>query len=182
MDVEWTSNEGAVPVHLAHFRFARHDDSVDCHLFGARYSLAEAVVGGDSVGSGYFIEYVVAEQSESAWTLHRLVQRASVTYSEREEQADYIPATDIRNPAELSVQQPPVWKAEDAIWPKCAGMPMTFLGQINLPETEMTRELLTWGLDVYLFVGMTDGLHFKVVEQDVTEQTAEEHYEEEDGS
>lgn len=103
----------------------------------------------------------------------------SVTYSEREEEGDYIPATEIGDPAALSVDQPPAWKAEEAVWPTSEGIPMTFMGQANLPETEITRALLTWGLDVYLFVGTTDELRFKIVEQDITAQTAEEHYKQE---
>jgi hypothetical protein len=56
---------------------------------------------------------------------------------------------------------------------------MTFLGQVELPDSELTRRLLTWEITLFLFANVAE-LEFKVVEQDTTAQTAEEHYRNED--
>jgi hypothetical protein len=175
MDVAWASDAKPVPVYLGRFPVRHLQDLEDVHLMGARYDLTEALVGGDALGDGYFLEYFVAEQTTGRWSLHRLLQSVSVTYSERDEKADYVPAVDVRDPRSLSLGEPPKWKVSEADWPTLDGKPMTFLGQVELPDSELTRRLLTWEITLFLFAGAAE-LEFKVVEQDTTAQTADEHY------
>jgi hypothetical protein len=54
---------------------------------------------------------------------------------------------------------------------------MCFVGQVALPETKLTRALFTWGMNVYLFWKLVNGQDcFKLVEQGVGSQSAEDHY------
>ena len=54
---------------------------------------------------------------------------------------------------------------------------MVFVGQVAVPDTELTRTLFTWGESAHLFVDPHgDSYVFKVVDQDLDAQTAEEHY------
>jgi hypothetical protein len=169
----------ALPTRVGRFPLGHLQGLDDVHLMGARYDLAEALVGGDARGDGYFLEYFVAEQTTGRWSLHRLLQSVSVTSSERDEKADYVPAVDVRDPRSLSLGEPPKWKVSEAVWPTSDGKPMTFLGQLELPDSELTRRLLTWEITLFLFANGAE-LQFKVVEQDTTAQTAEDHYRHED--
>jgi hypothetical protein len=178
LPIKWTSTNSPVPVFIERFRVPKGgaDDAV--FLLGARYSLLEALVGGESLGDGHFVEYFVAtKHSDRAWAVHRLLQRQSVTFSETEEREDYFPALEIDDPRALSLGPPPDWEETEAIWPTCTGAPMQFVGQIDLPETTVTRELLTWGVALYLFWSQSNRDDcFKLVEQETDAQTVEEHY------
>jgi hypothetical protein len=54
---------------------------------------------------------------------------------------------------------------------------MLFVGQTTLPETPLTRRLLTWDTAVYLF-GLTadEADRFAVMEQDIGAQSQDAHY------
>lgn len=182
LPIEWSSGEDPLPVFLAQFIVG----GVGCeeemvYLFGARYSLSEALVGGESLGDGHFVEYfVVKKGSNCCWTVHRLLQRESVTFSEWDERQDYLPAMDVADPVALSSHDPPAWDATEAVSPTFRGEPMHFLGQIEIPETDITRTRFTWGVTAYLFrlrVGEEDC--FTIVEHETEAQSAEEHYESE---
>ena len=58
---------------------------------------------------------------------------------------------------------------------------MRFIGQVELPENEVTRTQLTWDVRIYFFwLPTEDGDDcFKIVEQQTGEQTIEEHYRDE---
>jgi hypothetical protein len=180
MTVDWSTDDRVMPVHVRHFNVLVRHESLDLHVLAARYDLEEALVGGTSLGTGYFLEYLVGERTSRAWTVHRLLQRTSVTYSDREEQDDYVRAAEIRDPAILSLDRPPRWKVDEAVWPTVDGGPMIFVGQAELPDTSLTRRLLTWDVNTYLFASRGDEARFKIVEQSLDAQTAEEHYRDED--
>lgn len=180
MEVEWASEAKPVPVYLRRFSLQHSRVVDDVHLLGARYDLTEALVGGDAFGRGYFLEYFVAEQTTGHWSLHRLLQSMSVTYSEGDEEEDYLPAVDVVEPRAFSFAEPPKWKASAAVWPTSDGIPMTFLGQIEFPDIELTRRLLTWETSVFLFASGDTDPQFKLVEQDTTAQSAEDHYRQEE--
>ena len=58
---------------------------------------------------------------------------------------------------------------------------MLFVGQTRLPANDVTRTLLTWGTTLYLFwLRLDDTDHFKLVEQNVSEHSAEDHYAQEE--
>jgi len=132
-------------------------------------------------GEGHFLEYFVLEGSSAdGWVLYRLLQRASVTHSEENEPGDYLTARDV-DAASQSVEAPPRWKASEAAWPTYAGAPMKFLGQVHLPENDVTRALLNWDWNVYLFWTYANGANrFKIIDQPTDLQTAEEHYADEE--
>jgi hypothetical protein len=183
MAIEWSSKGNPSPVFLSAFAtsmIATHADWV--FLFGVRYDLAEVLVGGQSLGSGHFIEFIVAfRDSDGEWKIQRLLQRQSVTFSATDEAHDYVAAASIDQPHRLSVKRSPRWKESDAVWPTDGGGPMIFIGQVVLPETELTRVLFTWGMNVYLFRSNRTSIgSVKVVIQEIEAQTAEGHYEEEE--
>ncbi len=54
---------------------------------------------------------------------------------------------------------------------------MQFVGQVALPENDVTRTVLTWDVSLYLFWLRVNGHdQFKLVEHHPQAQTAEEHY------
>jgi hypothetical protein len=113
------------------------------------------------------------------WNVHRLLQRGhSVVYFDGEEETeDRVPAAEIDDPIGLSIHEPPAWKLWVANWPTCDEKPMGFVGQVNPPENDVTRELLNWLCTIYLFCSTSDaGTRYKIVDQDRGAQTAEEHY------
>ncbi len=179
LPITWSSERDPVPVYLARFPSADPPGG-DIFLFGMRHNLADALLEGESLGTGHFVEYVVVRaEMGGGWKAHRLLQRQSVTFSEADEKKDYIQASTLRG-RRFVVDEAPRWESEgDAIWPTNNGEPMVFLGQVALPETKLTRAFLTWGMSVYLFQSCDSGGGFKVVAQPRGAQTVEEHYESE---
>ena len=54
---------------------------------------------------------------------------------------------------------------------------MRFVGQIDLPENAVTRKFLTWDDSVFVFwQSLGGGSVYKITEQSISAQTAEEHY------
>jgi hypothetical protein len=179
--VEWLNVPKIEPLFLRAFDLRPISERTHlAFLFGARYNLEDALVDGESYGDGFFVEYFVVDKPSGEWTLHRLLQRGSVAYTESDEsRADpqYLPACEIKDPAVHSLRRPPAWKASAASWPTHRGLPMQFIGQMTLPKTELTSSLFTWGDTAYLFVAVGDGrLVYKLFEQETHGQTAEEHY------
>lgn len=181
MPVQWSSEEEPIPVFVARFDAPLDGLEGDLYLFGARYDTADALIDGSPVGDGHVVEYFLVERASAAWRSRRLLQRTSVTYSEADEHDDYAPARQI-DQAKLSLGRPPRWEStSEAVWPNTLGNPMLFVGQIRLPENEVTRTLLTWDTTLYLFWLRIEGSdHFKLVEQNVGEQSAEDHYAQEE--
>jgi hypothetical protein len=179
--VHWSSTSEPIPVYLASFRMSDRSDGRNIFLFGARYNLSEVALDSVSLGTGYFVEYfVVYENPDDNWKLHRLLQQRSVTFSETGDVKDYLPADTVADPHGLSIHHPPRWESRnDAVWPTNHGKPMVFLGQTSLPETEVSRALFTWDVVIYLFWDPSNVETFKVLEQSCDAQTAERHYESE---
>lgn len=177
MRIGWTSESAPVPVFLSRLHGA---DVVgaELYVFGARYELSDALIDGQSLGAGYFIEFfVVWEEAPGRWTVRRLLQHQSITFSETGESGDYIAAEDIRDQMLLCSRELPIWKTSEAVWPTCGDRPMKFVGQFSLPDTKVARDLFTWGENIYLFWAQTgSSVVFKIVEQEADFQTADEHY------
>ena len=165
--IEWRTNTAPVPVFVQQFAAWCSDAPVEMFLFGARYDLSEVELAGATLGEGHFVEHIVASRREKTeWRVCRLLQHTSLTFSDRAEKGDYLPARDVSNPVALSAARPPKWDISEAIWPTIDGKPMLFIGQVDLPETQITREHLTWNVSVYLFWSHIDDTdRFKVVEQ-----------------
>ena len=181
MTIKWSSTSNPIPVFLDSFVTPQAAAADRVFLFGARYDLAEALVGGESLAPGYFVEFFVIRRGSNTWNLHRLLQRKSVTFSATDETLDYLDARSVNDPNKVSVNRAPHWKVSDAVWPTNRGVPMMFLGQVAPPETTLTRSLFMWGSDVFLFWDGRSGLDvFKLVQQDIGAQTADEHYDAEE--
>lgn len=177
LSIRWLTNTAPEVVFVHQFAAWGSDAPVEMFLFGARYDLSEVELEGTTLGPGHFVEYIVASRRErSEWSVCRLLQHASPTFSDRSEKGDYIFAREMSNIAVLSVARPPSWDVSEAIWPTIGSKPMLFIGQVTLPDTPITREHLTWDVSVYLFWNrLEDTDRFKVVEQ-AHGQTAEDHY------
>ena len=180
MPVQWSSGRGPIPVYIAQFD-AAFEGLGDLFLFGARYDTAEALFDGAPVGEGHIVEYFLVQRATAAWRSRRLLQRGSVTYFEADEHDDHAPARQI-DQAKLSLGRPPRWESKsEAVWPSTLGNPMLFVGQTRLPDNDVTRTLLTWDVTLYLFVLRLEGTdHFKLIEQNVIEQSAEDHFAQEE--
>lgn len=181
MSVQWSSVQDPVPVFIARFDPPLDGLEDDLYLFGARYDTADALIDGTPIGRGHIVEYFLVERATAAWRSRRLLQRESVTYSEADEHHDHAPARQIDH-ATLSLGRPPRWESKsEAVWPTILGNPMLFVGETRLPENDVTRTLLTWDTTLYLFWLRIEGNdHFKLVEQNVGEQSAEDHYAQEE--
>ena len=130
MALTWASVRKPELVYLRRFDVRGTPAREDVHLLAARYELTEVLVGGDMFGDGYFLEYFVAEQARGRWSIHRLRQRTSVTYSESDEEADYVPAAEVGDPRLYSHAAPPAWTVAAAVWPTSAEC-LSFLGQVT---------------------------------------------------
>jgi len=175
--IRWLTNTAPVIVFVHRFAAWGSDAPVEMFLFGARYDLSEVELEGATLGPGHFVEYVVASRRKgSEWSICRLLQHASPTFSDRSEKGDYVFAREMSNIAALSVARPPRWDLSEAIWPTIDSKHMLFIGQVSLPDMPITREHLTWDVSVYLFWNRAEGRdRFKVVEQ-AHGQSAEDHY------
>jgi hypothetical protein len=183
MRIEWTSRAAAVPVFLGKLPASDAEGGRELFIFGARYKLSEALIDGQSLGPGYFVEYfVVREESVGKWVVHRLLQHQSVTFCEADEPGDYAAASLVVDRNTLCQGGPPRWKHSEAVWPTHDQKPMTFRGQLTLPDTQVARDLFTWGLNIYLFSAEpVRSIVFKIIEQETDFQTADEHYASEGG-
>jgi hypothetical protein len=145
--------------------------------------LAEAEVGGRSFAPGHFVEYFVVTGRPGDWRAARLLQRGSVTYSATEEGQDYVDASRVRDPASHALGDPPRWAhRSEALWPTVLDRPMVFVGQIQLPQMPVTESKLTWDVTLYLFWARSETGEdiFKLVDQRPSQQSAEEHYADEE--
>lgn len=183
LPLDWKKRVTPKPVYVAQYTVPVADQIQVLYLFGSRYDLEDVLVAGESLGEGYFLEYSVAWQDGTGtWTVVRLLQRASVPYSDVDERQDYAPVERVRDPMSLSVLTPPRWEdVDEAVWPLFRDKPMRFVGQVSLPENQTTRQFLSWGLTVYLFYAVDDaGIRCKVIEQRAGTQSLEGHYREEE--
>jgi hypothetical protein len=180
LPVVWQVSHEPVPVYIGRWSLP---DKRDVFLFGARYDLAEAEVGGQSLAPGHFVEFFAVTGGGDRWETTRLLNRLSVTFSATDEQGDYVPATALSDPVSRSVTEPPHWAhRSEAQWPTSDGTPMTFVGQVQLPRTPITETRLTWDATFYLFWSRSDAGPdtFKLVQQDPLAQSAEDHYADEE--
>lgn len=152
-------------------------------LLGRRYALAEARCDGDTSSSGSFVEFfVVEERNGIIGHTQRLLQQTNVTFVDEfgEEEEDAVVATSVKNASSLWLASPPSWKVSGAMWPTYNGLPMRFIGQVALDESDVARSHFSWGFDVFLFDAWRANRRiYKIVQQQRDLQTAEEHYRDE---
>lgn len=146
-------------------------------VFGVRYDFEKRTV--PEPGTGYFIRYVVVQQTVDGPVAHVLGQQRSTTYQSLEETRDSVFASDIKKKEmhALCLAEAPRWKAGSAQWPLLAGMPMQFVAQFSLQESDLTRRWLTFNESVFLFWREHEGRPiFKITTQETRFQSAEDHY------
>ncbi len=181
MQVVWPSAEDPAPGFIERFELGEGESA---YVFGTRYDIAGALFDGDSLGDGHVIEYFVVTGRPGTWRCTRLMQHEDVVYSQPLEPIGHVPAVQV-DAAGSSVTKPPRWSSRSAaIWPTDAGEPMLFVGQVaGRRENEATAALSAGGT-LYLFRSRQLEDRFALVDQDASEQSAEEHYavEEEFGS
>jgi hypothetical protein len=98
------------------------------------------------------------------------LQREGVKYFEADDHDDHAPAGQIDH-VKLSLGHPGGGMANHL------RNPMLFVGQTRLPENDVTRARLTWDTSLYLFWLRIEGRdHYKLVEQNVGEQSVDDHY------
>lgn len=177
LSVKWRTDTAPAVVFVHQFAAWRSDAPVKMFMFGAKYDLNEAELTGTALSGGYFVEYFVASQREKTeWRICRLLQHVSPIFSDRAEKRDYVSARDVSDQVALSAARPPNWDVSEAIWPTIDCKPMMFIGQVDLPDVQTTRERLTWNVTLYLFwARVADADRFKVVAQ-AGGQSAEDYY------
>jgi hypothetical protein len=172
MQVVWSSAEDPAPVFVESFELGEGESA---YLFVTRYDIAGALFDGDSLGDGHVIEYFVVTGRPGAWRCTRLMQHEDVVYSLPLEPIGHVPAVKV-DAAACSVGKPPRWSSRSAaIWPTDAGEPMLFVGQVAGRENEATAAPSAGGT-LYLFRSPQREARFALVDQDTSEQSAEEHY------
>jgi hypothetical protein len=147
MDIQWDRAEPIPLVYIAEF----NNESSDLYLFGKRYKMSRSK-DLSQYGEGYFIEFFLVELSnDGIIKLHRLLQQHSVVYSDTEEKKDYKTGRrkDFGNYPYKNCL--PKWIEKQVNWPTFTGLPMTFVGQVNLPKNEVTEKFFTWDSEVFLF-------------------------------
>lgn len=166
-------------VFLARFALPFQDGQM--FLYGAKFQLANAYVGGarrEANDSGYFLEfYVLGDRADGTRQVWRLAQTRSITFSDEPEPSDFVAAKSCPRSLFPTLGKLPEWKWAEANWPKVDDILMTFVLQQDLLETQVNREYLTWNERVFLFVCENNGkVRFKIVTQQVNFQSARGHY------
>lgn len=177
--ISWPSKLHVPPVFLGQFGFSSSEDRSrprDAYVFGVRLDFDRAEFTDFPVPNSYFVQYAVVEFPSG--TTHWLMQlKDNAAYASLYEKIDCIGATEIKRADELSLGARPRWKQSEAEWATYQGKPMKFVGQIDLPENIVTRKFFTWDVSIFLFHQSSGpGQVFKITEQSITWQTAEEHY------
>lgn len=171
MQVVWASAEDPVPIFIESLELGEGESA---YIFGTRYDLAEALFDGESLGDGHIVEYFVVTGRAGTWRCARLMQHEDVVYSQRLEPIGHVPAVQV-DAAGSSARKPPRWSSRSAaIWPTDAGEPMLFVGQVA-GENETTTAPSGGGA-LYLFRSRQREDRFALVDQNTSEQSAEEHY------
>ena len=152
--VEWRPDYLPQPVFIGRCVLP---DGGELLMFGVRYDFQWRTE--PAPGDGYFVRYVVVQQTLDGPVAHVLAQHRSTTYQSLEETRDSVFGSDIKKkdlPA-LCSGEPPRWKAGEAQWPLLSGLPMQFVTQFALPENEVTRQWLTFNESIFLFWRETEG-------------------------
>ncbi|MBD3679221.1 MAG: hypothetical protein HUJ27_12595 [Rhodobacteraceae bacterium] len=181
LELSWTTETAPEPVYIAPFWLpAEADEEREVFVFGAAHDLKEALIDGEIRDWGSFMEFSAVAKDEGRWRLHRLIQRTGVSFSATDEFPDCTFLNDMEKSQQSWLRRPPRWQTRSSTeWPLSDGKPMTFVGQVSLPENEVTKEHLTWGSTLYLFwCPETDA--FKIMEQKTGAQDIEDHYADEE--
>lgn len=172
MHVVWPSAEDPTPVFVQSLDLGEGESA---YIFRTRYDLAGALFDGESLGEGHVIEYFVVTGHPDTWRCTRLMQHEDIVYSQPLEPIGHLPAVEV-DAAANSVGKPPRWSSRSAaIWPTDAGEPMLFVGQVAARANEVTAAPSTRGT-LYVFRSRQREDRFALVDQDTSEQSAEEHY------
>ncbi|MGO1070207.1 hypothetical protein [Lysobacter sp. CA199] len=144
-------------------------------VFGAKAPLPPDPRFGDSWRNEFS---VIETPAGETMREHRLAQRGATMFlaqgeAGRYDMVDMLAREDIR-----FLHRRPNWKASDASIPRGEGGLYHFARQFYVRETTSAREYFGAGSAVYVFVESRpdDRLSVQLFVQDMSEQTAEEHY------
>lgn len=172
--VEWEAGYEPQPVFIGRCAVPACGELL---VFGVRYDFEWRTL--PEPGKGYFVRYIVVQQTAEGPVAHVLGQKLSTTYQSLEETRDSVFASDLKKkdlPA-LCLAEAPNWKAGSAQWPLLSGTPMHFVTQFALKESDLTRRWLTFNESVFLFWREHEGRPvFKITDQETRFQSAEDHY------
>jgi len=165
-------------IFIAEFQCSYRTVKSPLFLFGARYewSRYRSPVAEQFV-DGYFIVFVVLfEANNGDWCVARLAQDKGIVFQEEDcAVQEFLPASDVLKSVPKTYTRPE-WVVSEAYWPMHDGRTMEFLGQVTLRESPITRQLLTWNTNVYLFgVNRPNGPTFKIMTQQSDLQSLEDY-------
>lgn len=188
MALEWEEDYQPTPVFLGKVDFDRRGLGGDvgettAFVFGFKIELAMARCAEASLPNGHFLSFIVVEtRPDQDVVRHVLKQTESVTYSASPEVRDYEIAAEMTSKVMPCLAAKPSWKPEDGYWPKENGVPMHFLKQWRIPRSEAAQVYFVASLDVFLFAAFRSNreLAFKITTQVTGDQTAEDHYRDEE--
>ena len=153
-------------------RLGLEPNTSELKLFGARRPCT-------TPPGSWRAEYLVDEQStQGASRAHHLTQHGRSVFHTAPDDASTSAAVDMLKKEEMPCAgRRPRWKAGEASWPTSDGKPSLFLGQLYISETPTTKERFSWGEAVFVFASRTEGgLQLQIYSEDMTAQTAEDHY------
>lgn len=182
---EWKKDAGIGPVYIRKFGpLASVQHSVpkcEVWLFGFRFNFRDAKIEPHRANSGYYVDYCTVIRSNGI--LDRVLylgQRRSVEYTHKDCNERALVVSNMKKKEYSTLPRigsAPVWKKANMGWPITEGRPMVFIGQVTLPENDVTSQYLTCFKSIFVFLAQEDGEYIaKIVTQQADQQTAEEHY------
>ncbi len=178
LPITWTEKVEPVPVFLNQYVIGPNGH--DAYLIGFRFDTSKMLLKGRPGSGGFFLQFLVVEfEAADRHVLHMLRQHRSPIYSAASDGKDWVWASEVKktDKEKLFLGSPPTWEETEAQWPTVSGKLMRFVGQVSLPENDVTRVHLTWDKRLYLFWQPGAGAsEFKIFAQDCDLQTAEAHY------
>lgn len=183
--VTWSASDPLQSVFLSQFYIG----DCDCYLFAARvdYSRIKECMPSVPKGKfprtqGYSIVFTIIEISNSDGGERQLVlqQFGNVVYSCDGTSVCHVPSKEVQESKWCYSKCRPNWKSSEAIWPTLCGLPMQFISQVNLEDSEVCRKYLSWNVRYFIFWGKDESASvYAITRQTSNLQTLEEHYAEE---
>lgn len=150
-------------------------------LFGATIQVKINMSSGEMI-EGKRLEFIVLERNldTNQITEHHLAQHDSVMYKRKEDKTgeaavDMLMITKQQIPY---LHRKPRWKSSEADIPEIGNQLFYFASQFYFPINKVNKEYFICGETAYVFLHVTekDELLVQIFTQDMSEQTAEDHY------
>jgi hypothetical protein len=126
------------------------------------------------------LEFIVIEKKveTNEFIQHHLAQYNSVMYKREKDVTTSSCADMIKKKDILYLKHFPKWKISEASIPEFNNKLFYFCSQIFLPENDTTKQYMSWGQTIFIFLHVKedDELLVQIFTQDTSLQTAEDHY------